>query len=64
MTNGIANLAGIVSPVVIGALYGVTGGFSWGMATAAGAALLGCLIYIFVVKTIEPLDSRKEPTPA
>lgn len=62
--NGIANLAGIVSPVVIGGLYGLTGGFSWGMASAAAVALLGCLIYLFVVKTIEPLDSRKELTPA
>lgn len=57
--NGLANLAGIVSPIVIGALYGSTGSFGWGLATAAFVALAGCAVYIFMVGKIEPLD-RKE----
>ena len=58
--NGIANLAGIISPVVIGGLYGATGGFGWGLGSAALVALLGCVVYLVVVERIEPMDTRKE----
>ncbi|SDT21393.1 MFS transporter [Microlunatus soli] len=58
--NGIANLAGIASPAVIGALYGLTGSFGWGLASAAFVAVAGCVVYLIVVGPIRPMD-RKEP---
>ncbi|WP_031466569.1 MFS transporter [Sciscionella sediminilitoris] len=57
--NGIANLAGIASPAVIGWLYGVTGSFSWGLLSAAFVAIAGCLVYLFLVGRIEPLGKAK-----
>jgi ACS family glucarate transporter-like MFS transporter len=57
--NCISNFAGIISPAVIGVLYGLTGGFSLGLASAALVALVGCLIYIFMVGKIEPLDAEE-----
>jgi ACS family glucarate transporter-like MFS transporter len=62
--NGIANLAGIASPVIIGGLYGATGSFGWGLVSAALVALLGCVIYLVVVERIEPLDHRKDTSTA
>ena len=62
--NGIANLAGIASPAIIGGLYGATGSFGWGLVSAALVALLGCVIYLVVVERIEPMDHREDTAPA
>ncbi|WP_306317117.1 MULTISPECIES: MFS transporter [unclassified Streptomyces] len=52
--NAISNLAGIVSPAAIGFLKDATGTFVPGLLSASGVALAGCLVYMFVVKRIEP----------
>lgn len=55
--NGISNLAGIISPTVIGWLYSVTGEFKMGLLSATFAAFLGCILYIFMVGKIEPIKA-------
>ncbi|HTF54680.1 MAG TPA: MFS transporter [Pseudonocardia sp.] len=62
--NGIANLAGIASPAIIGGLYGATGSFGWGLVSAALVALVGCVVYLVVVERIEPMDHRKDTATA
>jgi ACS family D-galactonate transporter-like MFS transporter len=61
LTGGIfnlaANLAGIVTPLVIGVIVAGTGSFFYALAFVGALALMGALAYIFVlgdVKRIEP----------
>jgi ACS family D-galactonate transporter-like MFS transporter len=53
LTGGIfnfaANAAGIVTPVVIGAVVGMTGSFFGGLVYTGAVALVGALSYIFIV---------------
>ncbi|MDA8481031.1 MFS transporter [Citrobacter sp. Awk 4] len=52
--NSIANFAGIASPVIIGYLKDQTGSFAPGLLSASFAALVGCLIYIFMLGPVKP----------
>jgi ACS family D-galactonate transporter-like MFS transporter len=47
--NLAANLAGIVTPIVIGAVLGLTGSFFYALAFIGCVALIGALSYIFVL---------------
>jgi MFS transporter, ACS family, D-galactonate transporter len=47
--NLCANLAGIVTPLVVGFVVGATGSFAWALAFIAIVALLGVISYVFVV---------------
>ncbi|MEV6229767.1 MFS transporter [Saccharopolyspora shandongensis] len=60
--NAVSNLAGVVSPVLIGLIYGSTGSFVIGLIVAGAVALLGCLVYIFVVGEIAPLEVKSSTT--
>lgn len=51
--NSIANFAGIASPVVIGYLKDQTGSFAPGLLSASAVALIGCLIYVFLLGPIK-----------
>ncbi|MFE7216403.1 MFS transporter [Streptomyces sp. NPDC001698] len=62
--NSLSNLAGVASPFVIGLIYGRTGSFAGGLLTAAGVAVVGCLIYLFMVGDIEPLEVKGQPETA
>ncbi|GAA4838530.1 MFS transporter [Saccharopolyspora rosea] len=53
--NAASNVAGAVSPALIGLIYGFTGSFVGGLVAAGAVAVLACLIYLFVVGDIEPL---------
>lgn len=57
VTGGIfnlaANLAGIVTPLVVGFVVAATGSFFGALAFIAVIALIGALSYIFVVGDIE-----------
>ena len=57
LTGGIfnfaANLAGVITPIVVGAIIGVTGSFFYALAYVGGAALLGAFSYIFLLGNIE-----------
>lgn len=56
--NSVSNVAGALSPMVIGVLFSISGSFVPGLLSAAGMALVGCLVYIFVVGKAEPLEVR------
>ncbi|CAB3802430.1 D-galactonate transporter [Paraburkholderia caffeinitolerans] len=60
LTGGIfnlaANLAGIVTPIVVGLIVGATGSFVWALAFIGAIALLGAASYIFVVGDIKRIE--------
>lgn len=60
LTGGIfnlaANLAGIVTPLVVGVIVGATGSFVWALAFIGAIALVGAASYIFVVGDIKRIE--------
>ncbi|NLP63506.1 MFS transporter [Paraburkholderia sacchari] len=60
LTGGIfnlaANLAGIITPLVVGLIVGATGSFVWALAFIGAIALLGAASYIFVVGDIKRIE--------
>jgi MFS transporter, ACS family, D-galactonate transporter len=60
LTGGIfnfcANLAGIITPLVIGFVLSATGSFFYALAYVGAAALMGALSYIFVVGDVHRVD--------
>ena len=59
--NFCANLAGILTPIVIGALVKYTGSFFGGLAYIAVLALLGILCYVVVLGDIHRLEVSAGP---
>ncbi|UQN29517.1 MFS transporter [Brachybacterium kimchii] len=55
--NAASNCAGIVSPILIGVITGVTSSFAIPLVIAGVVALLGAANYAFVMPKIEPLRS-------
>lgn len=55
MQNGIGNIAGIVGPVITGAIIDATGGFAWTFVVSGAVALVGILCFAFVIRKVEPL---------
>jgi ACS family D-galactonate transporter-like MFS transporter len=57
LTGGVfnlaANLAGIVTPLVIGLIVASTGSFVWALAFVGVIALIGALSYIFILGDVE-----------
>ncbi len=51
--NFASNLAGIVTPIVVGAIIGATGSFFYALAYVCAAALLGALSYVFLLGDVE-----------
>ena len=62
LTGGVfnlcANLAGIVTPLVIGVIVGATGSFFCALAYIAIVAVIGALSYIFIVGEVHRVDMR------
>lgn len=60
LTGGVfnlcANLAGIITPIVIGVIVGATGSFFFALAYIAVVAVLGALSYIFIVGEVRPVE--------
>lgn len=60
LTGGIfnlaANLAGIVTPLVIGAIVSATGSFFYALAYVGSLALMGALAYIFVLGDVKRIE--------
>jgi ACS family D-galactonate transporter-like MFS transporter len=54
--NLFANIAGIVTPLVIGFIVAATGSFYWALAYIATLAVLGSLCYIFVVGDVRRVE--------
>jgi ACS family D-galactonate transporter-like MFS transporter len=47
--NFFSNMAGVLTPIIIGAIIGRTGSFSYALAYVGAAGLLGAISYIFVL---------------
>ena len=60
LTGGVfnlcANLAGIVTPLVVGFVVASTGSFEWALAFIGGVAIIGALSYIFVVGDVKRVE--------
>ncbi len=60
LTGGIfnfcTNLAGILTPLVIGFIVAATGHFEWALVFIGGVALLGAFSYIFIVGDVHRLE--------
>jgi ACS family D-galactonate transporter-like MFS transporter len=60
LTGGIfnlcANLAGIITPLVVGFVVGATGSFYGALAYIATLGLIGAAAYIFIVGEVRRLD--------
>ncbi len=54
--NFAANLAGIVTPVVIGLIVGLTGSFHYALAYVGLVALIGAASYIFVLGDVKRIE--------
>ena len=51
-----ANLASILTPLIIGLILGRTGSFYWALAYVAAMAMLGALSYLFVLGEIKRIE--------
>jgi len=56
LQNCIANMAGVIAPLVTGIVVEKTGQFLWAFAIAGAVALAGSVIYVFMLGQIEPVD--------
>jgi ACS family D-galactonate transporter-like MFS transporter len=60
LTGGIfnfcANLAGIITPLVIGLIVAKTGSFFYALAYVGVAALVGALSYLFIVGEVRRVE--------
>ena len=60
LTGGIfnftANIAGIVTPIVIGTIVAITGSFYWGLVFIGAVAVLGAASYIFILGDIKRIE--------
>ncbi len=54
--NFCTNLAGIITPLVIGFIVAATGHFEWALVFIGGVALLGAFSYIFIVGDVHRLE--------
>jgi MFS transporter, ACS family, D-galactonate transporter len=63
--NLCANVAGIVTPLVVGVVVGATGSFVWALTYIGALALLGVLSYVVVVgdvRRVEFIEDQGAPT--
>ena len=60
LTGGIfnfaANLAGVITPIVVGAIIGATGSFFYALAYVGVVALLGAFSYIFILGDVKRIE--------
>ena len=60
LQNFVANLAGVVAPIITGFVVARTGQFFWAFVIAAFVAFVGAVVYVFVLGQIVPVDWRGE----
>lgn len=60
LTGGIfnfaTNLAGVITPIVVGAIIGATGSFFYALAYVGASALLGAFSYVFVLGDVRRIE--------
>ena len=54
--NLCANLAGIITPLVVGVVVGVTGSFAWALGFIGIVALVGVFSYVFIVGDVRRVE--------
>ena len=54
--NFCANLAGIVTPLVVGFIVAATGSFVWALSFIGALALLGAIAYIFILGDVKRVE--------
>ncbi len=57
--NGLGNIAGILAPIITGAVIDRTGQFMWAFVIAGAAALLGAVGWGLIIRKIAPIDWAK-----
>lgn len=55
--NTFSNIAGILAPIITGALFGMTGSFTLPLIVSGVIAIIGALSYWFIVGELKPLFS-------
>ena len=63
LQNFIANLAGVVAPLITGFVVDKTGQFFWAFAIAAAVALVGAVVYVFLLGRIMPVNWHLKTNP-
>jgi MFS family permease len=58
LQNFVGNLAGVTAPAITGFVVDKTGVFFWAFAVAAGVALAGSMVYLFLLGPVEPMAWR------
>jgi ACS family D-galactonate transporter-like MFS transporter len=56
MFNFASNLAGVITPIVVGAIIGATGSFFYALVYVALAALVGALSYVFLLGDVKRIQ--------
>lgn len=56
--NTFSNIAGIVAPIITGALFGMTGSFALPLIISGVLAILGAFSYWFIVGELKPLTAK------
>jgi ACS family D-galactonate transporter-like MFS transporter len=59
VVNFVGNLAGIVTPIVIGLILQATGSYYWALGFVGVAALVGAASYTFVLGSVHRLELRE-----
>jgi MFS family permease len=62
--NAIANIAGIVGPMITGAIIDATHGFAWAFISAGAIGVLTAPSWAWLVRRIEPQEWESQATPA
>ena len=60
LQNCVANLAGVVAPLITGLVVERTGKFFLAFVIAGGVAIVGAIVYVFLLGSIEPVDWGRE----
>jgi ACS family glucarate transporter-like MFS transporter len=60
--NLIGNLGGVASPALTGWVVTATGSFQWAFVIAAAVLVFGSLIYVLVVKNLDPIAAVPQAT--
>jgi MFS family permease len=59
--NSLANVSGIIAPLVTGLVIDRTGSFFWPFAIAAGVAMIGALGWGLIVPQVAPVRWEERP---
>ncbi len=57
--NFASNLAGVITPIVVGAILAATGSFFYALAYVGAAALLGAFSYIVLLGEVKRIELQE-----